>query len=76
MSFRCCVSRVHVLVFCKTLFGMCVNLIPGHTYYEYSVLAQKSGMTHDWDQSNHNRRTILSFLFPRKLHSIMFLMIL
>jgi hypothetical protein len=21
------------------LYGMCVNLIPGHTYYEYSVLA-------------------------------------
>jgi hypothetical protein len=24
---------------------MCVNVIPGHTYYEYSVWVLKSGMT-------------------------------
>jgi hypothetical protein len=29
------------LFFC---FGICVNLIPGHTYYEHSVLAEKLGV--------------------------------
>jgi hypothetical protein len=27
------------------LYGMCVNLIPRHTYYEYSIWVLKSGMT-------------------------------
>jgi hypothetical protein len=25
---------------------MCVNLIPGHTYYKHSILALKPGVTH------------------------------
>jgi hypothetical protein len=34
---------------------MCVNLNPGHTYYEYSVWVLKSGMT-EWYQSRVDRR--------------------
>jgi hypothetical protein len=35
----------HWLFCIHFLYGMCVNLIPEHTYYEYSVWIVKSGMT-------------------------------
>jgi hypothetical protein len=39
------------------MYGMCVNLIPGHTYYEYSVWVLKPGMT-EWYQSCVNHRNV------------------
>jgi hypothetical protein len=42
MSWLCLVSKSQwatvILLFCiHFLYDMCVNLIPGHTYYEHSV---------------------------------------
>jgi hypothetical protein len=34
---------------------MSINLIPGHTYYEYPVWVLKPGMT-EWYQSRVDRR--------------------
>jgi hypothetical protein len=34
---------------------MCINLIPGHTYYEYSIWVLKLGMT-EWYHSCVDRR--------------------
>jgi hypothetical protein len=34
----------HWLFCIHFLYGICVNLIPGHRYYEYSVWVLKSGM--------------------------------
>jgi hypothetical protein len=45
----------HWLFFIHFLYGMCVNLIPGKTYYEHSVLAQKLGVT-EWYLSCVDRR--------------------
>jgi hypothetical protein len=36
----------HWLFYIHFLYGMCVNLIPGHTYYEYLVWVLKPGMAH------------------------------
>jgi hypothetical protein len=35
----------HWLFYIHFLYGMCVNLIPGHTYYEYPVWVLKPDMT-------------------------------
>jgi hypothetical protein len=44
------------LFFIHFLYDMCVNLIPGHTYYEYSVWVLKLVMT----TSNFNTLLLLS----------------
>jgi hypothetical protein len=45
----------HWLFCIHFLYGMCVNLIPGHTYYEYSVWVLKLGLT-EWYQSHVDYR--------------------
>jgi hypothetical protein len=62
----------HCLFCIHFLHGMCVNLIPKHTYYEYSVWVLKPGMT-EWYQSHVScrnaslvRRVIFSRLFSNQ----------
>jgi hypothetical protein len=45
----------HWLFCIHFLYGMCANLIPGHTHYEYLVLSWKPGVI-EWYQSCVDRR--------------------
>jgi hypothetical protein len=66
-------NRYYILwqwLFCiYFLNGRCVNLIPGHTYYEYSVWVLKLGMT-EWYHIHVDRRNAI--LVRRVLPLVLF----
>jgi hypothetical protein len=45
VSFRYCTFESVQLSLLRhySVYGMCVKLIPGHAYYEYSVFGRKTG---------------------------------